>query len=192
MNPVPPDCRMHFLDYIMFMISSQSWRPLSVSRSALPYHFSTTLQTTMKGEQKVAYYILTTLALVCAVWKIHWFTDCRVWPVPFLLFLHFSVLKRPTLGANRGNLFNVHFKEVYGLFGEKWWLLRYNRENLEKAVKVYKQICEDSAMRLTLVEANCGLAHLCIKMGEWKEAKEYLKEAEDLIGKEKKITVCQK
>ena len=56
-------------------------------------------------------------------------------------------------------------------------------------MKVYKQVGEKS-VRLLLVEANCGLAHLCLKMGEWAEGKKYLCEAEGLIGKEKKITVC--
>ncbi len=66
------------------------------------------------------------------------------------------------------------------------------RENLEKAIKIYtNQVGAESAVRLILGEANCGLAHLCLKMGEWAKGKEYLQEAEQLLEmKEEEITVC--
>lgn len=45
-------------------------------------------------------------------------------------------------------------------------------------------------MPLILGEANCGLAHLCFKMGEWAKGREYLHEAELLLEmKEEEITV---
>ena len=47
----------------------------------------------------------------------------------------------------------------------------------------------DEKNAMALVEANCGLAHLCIKMGDWAEGKAYLNKAEDLLEGKEDITV---
>jgi hypothetical protein len=58
------------------------------------------------------------------------------------------------------------------------------REGLERAVKIYTdRIGKKAAL---LVEAYCGLAHLCLKMGDWASGKDHLGKAEDLLNEGRK------
>ncbi len=55
---------------------------------------------------------------------------------------------------------------------------------MDKAIKIYDKQLNERSVNQILGEANCGLSHLCLKMGEWLKGEDYLHEAERLLEEE--------